>query len=251
MATGTASGAKPNQYDEKYLLPNGQYDYDAWLRDYYAWGENQTPDATDPSKSVDRNPRPVRTPQVQPGDGKTGAGETSVQVPVIQAPAADAPKADAGASKPSTPKAWWESDDDRKDTATGNVMGGKGAPKMPESWMAEVGNFRYADQKKINKQYEEGVTDTQFRDSVHQARQARYGENSYAHGYDWADKDTPDNDHRSAANAKFFENPSWLDELDQMDPKARSEYMRALQAADPESAAAILDDDRARRTGKK
>jgi hypothetical protein len=243
--------AMPNQYDEKYRLPNGNYDYDAYLKDYYAYLDNQQPDAVDPSKS---NPRPQKGPRpaTQEGTSSVGPGGSGGPTKVAksqQAPIAPDPQPEAvtdadqgkGSSKD---RPWWETDADASETATGATVGGDDS-EMPEDWLGEVKNFRYADQKKLKEQYKTGTPDTEFRDSVHQARQNRH--DTYAHGYDWADKDTPDDDHRSAANAAFFEDESWLDEVDQMEPAARKEYMRALQAADPESAAAILEDDRRRR----
>lgn len=281
-----AQRTEPKLTDSKYLLPNGQYDHDAFTEDLNKW---QMANLAETAQRVTRengNPRPQRqTPIAVPvpvtsrneaNRSSDGAGPGHYTVPddilteeaIINAPRADglggiippskettedAAKAGSsndpagtGGNAPKKDRPWYETDVDAIDTATGTVQGGGGA-KLPDWATGEVQNFRYADQKRLEKMYADGVKDTDFRGAVHDARQNRHGEGGYAHGYDYADKDRVDDDPRSRENAAFFEDESWVEEVESMEPAARKEYMRALQAADPESALAILEDDRRKR----
>jgi hypothetical protein len=248
-----ASAAQPpQQSDSKYTLANGNVDYDKYIKDYYAWLEkvNAIPDPNRASMFQSKDTAPVRPDPIEPLS----------QDEIVNAPAAD--KSDMSdapgdsvttdedyAKGKETPKddkskgdrPWWETDADNLDTATGAMMGGEGAPPMPDDWQGEIKNFRIADQQKLNDQYASGVTDTDFRTGVHEARQNRYGEGGYAHGYDYADLDTPDNDLHSAENAKYIGDSSWFGELDAMTPEDQQAWLRAVQAADPESGQVVVD----------
>jgi hypothetical protein len=141
----TATKGPPMQSDSKYMLANGNIDYDKYLKDYYAYLEkaNQTPDVSRASmfQSKENGPTPP-----EPGGhySDTGAwvGDDTVNDATFAAQPSPTPKSpdvpdkatesDGDAPKDEKEKSarpWWETDADAADSATGQMMGGEGAAR--------------------------------------------------------------------------------------------------------------------------
>lgn len=266
MATRTP----PQQNDPKYMLSNGNYDWDAYMRDWNAFQADlnrmlsQKSTSTAGSATNEGGHYDSTIGAWVPDNTVNGAdlGQPSPPQPVgpDEPDTPGAPDENEGPEQQAKPKQpspgnndgerpWWETAADASATADpSRMIGGPNAGDMAPDWMGEIQNFRDADKARLMQDYKTGTPEDKFRSDLHNARQDRY--ETYAHGYDWADKDTPDNDIHSAANSIYIGDKSWLDELDQMTNQEQQDWLRDVQAADPESAQAVLDASRKRRGGK-